>query len=66
MKREIREKRLKLKQSAMRLRELSSLNEEISYERSLQMREEQENTYKKWIFYDKMIKANDKVKSSLK
>lgn len=66
MKREIREKRLKLKQSAMRLRELSSLNEEVSYERSLQMREEQENTYKKWKFYDKMIKANDKVKSSLK
>lgn len=61
MKREIRDKRDKLRKSSMRLRELT-LDCDLEMEETLQLRKKQDEQYKKYEFYDNLIKANDKIK----
>ena len=61
MKREIREKRDKLRKSSMKLRELT-LDCDVRTEKTLQLRKIQDEQYKKYEFYDNFIKANERVK----
>lgn len=61
MKREIREKRNQLRETSMKLRELA-WSCDFGKEKNLQFRKKQDEEYKKYEFYDKFIKANDKVK----
>lgn len=58
MRREIREKRHKLYQDSVRLRDCSN---EGKGEHTFKIREKQDEVYKKWKFYDEIIKANDKI-----
>lgn len=62
MKREIRDKRNELREKSIRLRELAW---ECDYkeEKNFQIREKQDDQYKRFIFYDEMIKASEKVKN---
>jgi hypothetical protein len=60
MKREIRDKRDKLRQSSQRLRELAL---DCDFEQSnFKVRVKQEEQFKRFKFYDGMIKASEKVK----
>lgn len=60
MKREIRNKRDELRQTSKKLRELAW---ECGYEeKNLAIREQQDDSYKRFKFFDGMIKANEKVK----
>ena len=61
MKREVRDKRNKLRKSSMKLRELT-LDCGFGIEKTLQLRKKQDEQYKKYEFYDNLIKANDKIK----
>lgn len=64
MKKEIRIKRNKLKEGSVRLRSLSHSWDGVkNYDLNLKIREEQDAQYKKYRFYDKFIKASDKIKS---
>lgn len=63
MKNEIRKERNKLLKNSKRLRTLSKCVD--NYSKSKQIEKEQEETYKKWLFYDEFIKANDKIKNNL-
>ncbi|MBO5843455.1 MAG: hypothetical protein J6Q96_01145 [Bacteroidales bacterium] len=61
MKRELRDKRNNLRESSIRLKKLA-WNEELRSKKGFELREEQAEQYKKFKFYDGMIKAADKVK----
>ena len=61
MKREIRDKRNDLREGSKRLQELA-WNEELRSKKGFELREKQEEQFKKFKFYDGMIKAADKVK----
>lgn len=56
--RSIRDKREKLRQESIRLSELFMEQDDFDFE----LYEEQDRTYKKWLFYDKFIKAMEGVK----
>ena len=55
--RSIRDKREKLRQESTRLRALYIEQDDFNFE----LYEEQDRTYKKWLFYDKFIKAMEGV-----
>ena len=55
--RSIRDKREKLRLESIRLSELYIEQDEFNFE----LYKEQDKTYKKWMFYDKFIKAMEKV-----
>lgn len=55
--RSIRDKREKLRQESTRLSELFMEQDDFNFE----LYEEQDITYKKWLFYDKFIKAMEEV-----
>ena len=57
IKREIRDKRNKLRGESIRLRENAPL---VKFNKTQSMRKEQNEIYKKWEFYDKLIKAYEK------
>ena len=57
MSRHIREYRNELRTKSIALKEQSNI---VSYNKSVQMRKEQDEYYKKWQFVDKLIKAMDK------
>jgi AraC-like DNA-binding protein len=60
MKREIRDKRDKLREGSKRLRELAL---DCGFEQSnYNVRVKQEEQFKRFKFYDGMIKASEKVK----
>lgn len=61
MDKEIRIKRNNLKENSLRLKELS-WKEDWGSKKTFELREEQTAQYKKFKFYDGMIKAADKVK----
>ena len=61
MKKEIRIKRNELKSNSIRLRELS-WEQDLPNDASFKLRKKQDDEYKRYIFYDNFIKANDKVK----
>lgn len=61
MKREIRDKRNKLRKSSMKLRELT-LDCGFEIEKTLELRKKQDDQYKRYEFYDEFIKANEKVR----
>lgn len=60
MKREIRDKRNRLREGSVRTRELAWINDEANFK----IRKKQEALFKKFKFYDGMIKAADKVKEN--
>lgn len=55
--RSIRDKREKLRQESTRLSELYIKQDDFNFK----LYEEQDKTYKKWLFYDKFIKAMEEV-----
>lgn len=55
--RSIRDKREKLRLESIRLSELFMEQDDFNFE----LYEEQDRTYKKWLFYDKFIKAMEGV-----
>lgn len=55
--RSIRDKREKLRQESIRLSELFMEQDDFNFE----LYEEQDRTYKKWKFYDNLIKNMEKV-----
>lgn len=55
--RSIRDKREKLRQESTRLSELYIKQDDFDFE----LYQEQDRTYKKWLFYDKFIKTMEKV-----
>lgn len=55
--RSIRDKREKLRQESTRLRALYIEQDDFNFE----LYEEQDRTYKKWLFYEKFIKAMEGV-----
>ena len=55
--RSIRDKREKLRQESTRLSELYIEQDDFNFE----LYEEQDRTYKKWLFYDKFIKAMENL-----
>ncbi len=61
MKKEIREKRNELRETSKKLRELT-WEKNLTWEESHKLREKQEEQYKRFRFYDNIIKANEKVK----
>lgn len=61
MKRSARDERKKLYESTIRLKELS-FSKNLDYDLSMKIRQEQEELYKKWEFYNKLIKIEDKIK----
>ena len=63
MKREIRDKRNEYRDYSVRLKELS-WKQELSSRENFILRERQDECYKRFKFYDSMIKANDKVRSN--
>lgn len=56
--RSIRDRREKLRQESIRLSELFMEQDDFNFE----LYEEQDEIYKKWKFYDNLIKNIDKVK----
>jgi Na+-transporting NADH:ubiquinone oxidoreductase subunit NqrF len=60
MKREIRDRRNELRETSVRLRKLAW---ECDYteERNFKIREKQHEQYKRFNFYDGIIKANEKI-----
>ena len=63
MKIEIRDKRDELRQTSKQLKELAWKQDFQSIE-NFKLREKQDDCYKRFKFYDYMIKANDKVRSN--
>lgn len=61
MKRSARDERKKLYESTIRLKELS-FSKNLDYDSPMKIRQEQEELYKKWEFYNKLIKTEDKIK----
>ena len=61
MKRSARDERKKLYESTIRLKELS-FSKNLDYDSSMKIRQEQEELYRKWEFYNKLIKTEDKIK----
>ena len=61
MKREVRMKRDKLCDDSMKLRRLAASGQG-DYEKSQRIRNYQDQVYKKYIFYDKLINAFDNKK----
>nr|DAI31745.1 MAG TPA: hypothetical protein [Bacteriophage sp.] len=61
MKRSARDEQKKLYESTIRLKELS-FSKNLDYDLSMKIRQEQEELYKKWEFYNKLIKIEDKIK----
>lgn len=61
MKREIRDRRNELREASKRLRELA-WDCEYKEVKKLEIREKQEDHYKRFNFYDGMIKASEKVR----
>lgn len=55
--RSIRDRREKLRQESTRLSELYIKQDDFNFE----LYEEQDKTYKKWLFYDKFIKVMEEV-----
>lgn len=55
--RSIRDKRERLRLESIRLRELSMQQDDFNFE----LYQEQDRTYKKWLFYDKFIKVMEGV-----
>lgn len=55
--RSIRDRREKLRLESIRLSELFMEQDDFN----LEIYEEQDRTYKKWLFYDKFIKAMEEV-----
>lgn len=60
MKKEIRDKRFKLLKEGKKLQELS-LND-CDFDNAIRIKEQQQEVYDKFKFYDEFIKANDKLK----
>lgn len=58
MKKEIRDKRKKLLKESLRLRDLAN---ETPGEKGFEIRDNQNDVYHKWKFYDGIIKADDKI-----
>lgn len=56
---ELREKRNKYKFESMRLQE-SYMSEKIPFEKCRELKEQQDKIYKKFKFYDNMIKELEK------
>jgi hypothetical protein len=63
MKQEIRIKRNKLLYASLRMRELPSFAIKQDYEQNKKIRVEQDKVYKKFNFYEGLLKASDKIKS---
>ena len=61
MKRSARDKRKELYNGTIRLKELSFSND-LDYDSSMKVREEQDKLYKRWEFYNNLIKIEDKLK----
>lgn len=61
MKRSARDKRKELYNGTIRLKELSFSND-LDYDSSMKVREEQDKLYKRWEFYNNLIKTEDKLK----
>lgn len=63
MKREIRDKRDELRQASKKLRELAW---ECDYEeeKNLAIRKQQDDSYKRFKFFDGFIKANENARSN--
>ena len=59
MKKEIREKRKELYIKSIKLRSLAG---DINGKRSYQLRDQQDDVFKRWQFYNGIIKASDKIK----
>ena len=55
--RSIRDRREKLRKESTRLSELYIEQDDFNFE----LYEEQDRTYKKWLFYDKFIKVMEEV-----
>ena len=55
--RSIRDRREKLRQESIRLSELFMEQDDFDFE----LYEEQDRIYKKWLFYDKFIKAMENL-----
>lgn len=65
MKRDVRDKKEALYKQTKILKKLY-WDRTLSYEKGTKLREEQSKTYNKWVFYNEMIKANDKIKCKTK
>lgn len=61
MKRSARDKRKELYNGTIRLKELSFSND-LDYDSSMKVREEQDKLYRRWEFYNNLIKTEDKLK----
>lgn len=61
MKRSARDKRKELYNGTIRLKELS-FSKDLDYDSSMKVREEQDKLYKRWEFYNNLIKTEDKLK----
>lgn len=64
MKREIREKRNELRETSKRLKELA-WNCDFAQEKNFQLREKQDILYKKFVFYNQMIKAEERISKNV-
>ncbi len=64
MKKEIRDKRNKLKRNSIRLRALT-WEENLPDETIKKIRKKQDDEYKKYKFYDNLIKANERIKKNV-
>ena len=64
MKREIRDERNKLKRNSIRLRTLT-WEEDLPDETIKKIRKKQDVEYKKIVFYDNLIKANERIKKNV-
>lgn len=60
MKREIRDRRNELRETSVRLRKLA-WDCDYEEEKNFKIREKQHEQYKRFNFYDGMIKANEKI-----
>lgn len=57
---ETRQKRSELCRESFRIRK--AMSEDVSYEKMMELKRKQNEIYKKWDFYDKFIKADEKLK----
>lgn len=63
MKREIRDKRNEYREASVRLRSAAhSWDSYVKFDHSKKIQEEQNERFKRFKFFDGMIKANEKVK----
>lgn len=58
MKRSVRDTRENLRKESIKLRNLAN---ETPGEKGIKIRDNQNDIYHKWKFYDSIIKANDKI-----